>query len=837
MKIIRFSITGNKRLLLANIEKISGTFTEDCQIIIGTNGAGKSTIFRELTLLPPNTEDYVSGGGKVIVAEHQGVVYTAASVVEGKSWKHSLIKHGDIDEELNTGHTKAVQAQLVESLFGLTDDLFDIFVGDTKFTQMSPAKRREWILRLSGSDLEYAMAIFKDFSKKQREAAALVDHYNKRLATELESQLSDKQIQLLAEDSKELTTHINSLMRSIKGVDSTSEKAANELFNALDEFWDIKSQVNELLDGLEIPDIAIELQNPEALIDHVGTLNGQVEVIDAKIGVHKEQAETLQSFLETMASNNATDLTDLAAKLELLKLKHAQLNDGLTYRVEYTADPKVQMDRLGAIRMLLTDLFGQLPDNTSNLYSEPRLNELKGKLERLKINISKAQNSLSKIDHEIYHLESTHDVKCVECNHVWKPGVSDERLAELKMSHENVKGSIDEMIAQEEALYLEIQDQNLFFDIRGKILRHIDNSTVLNDLWNIMHDETKPFNGDALRAVDVINRYYYDLVSVNDMTALSDKIESSEQMIKMAEGLTKDGGVSTDQLEVIDKKIAVLLTERNEMIKNLAIISSFLDDYYGVQEGMTHLIEQSAHIKRLYLKWAESLSDEALEMDLKEHQIILSNVEASLRKSDMTMVLINELNTQKVEAMANHKILTTTVNELSPADGLIAKHIRGFISNFVDKINDTIEAIWTYGMKVIPSGVDGDAIDCKFPVQVEKSNATKVGRVESPDIAKTSTAQTDIINFGFRIAVMAASNFRDHPIYLDEVGVQMDEAHRERFNMHLVKLLENRQCSQMFIISHHIAMHGLFSNAEIAVLDQSNILNLPEDFNRHIQIA
>lgn len=57
-------LTDYKRIKLNNLKTIEIDFSEPLQLILGTNGCGKSSILSELTPYPPSSEFYSKGGWK-----------------------------------------------------------------------------------------------------------------------------------------------------------------------------------------------------------------------------------------------------------------------------------------------------------------------------------------------------------------------------------------------------------------------------------------------------------------------------------------------------------------------------------------------------------------------------------------------------------------------------------------------------------------------------------------------------------------------------------------------------------------------------------------------------
>ena len=66
MRIERLELFGYKRLMLANIQHFIYTPTSPYQLVLGTNGSGKSSILFELTPLPGHSSNYTKDGYKDI---------------------------------------------------------------------------------------------------------------------------------------------------------------------------------------------------------------------------------------------------------------------------------------------------------------------------------------------------------------------------------------------------------------------------------------------------------------------------------------------------------------------------------------------------------------------------------------------------------------------------------------------------------------------------------------------------------------------------------------------------------------------------------------------------
>ena len=113
MKIERLELVGYIRLM-PGVSRFVYTPSTTCQIILGTNGSGKSSILYELSPLPASKGEYIEGGFKRIEISHKGAHYVLESSFKHGN-KHSFTRDG---EDLNPGGTGAVQKELVKREVG-----------------------------------------------------------------------------------------------------------------------------------------------------------------------------------------------------------------------------------------------------------------------------------------------------------------------------------------------------------------------------------------------------------------------------------------------------------------------------------------------------------------------------------------------------------------------------------------------------------------------------------------------------------------------------------------------------------------------------------------------
>ena len=183
-------LTDYKRIKLNNLKTIEIDFSEPLQLILGTNGCGKSSILSELTPYPPSSEFYSKGGGKVIHISHHNCSYILSTVFSKAAGEHSFIKNG---VELNPGRTLTIQKSLVLSEFGISQDILNLLLGFEKFTKMDPAKRSEWFTKLDAVDYNYSLSVYAKVKEQYRDVVGAIRTANKRLVVETASEIDIKE--------------------------------------------------------------------------------------------------------------------------------------------------------------------------------------------------------------------------------------------------------------------------------------------------------------------------------------------------------------------------------------------------------------------------------------------------------------------------------------------------------------------------------------------------------------------------------------------------------------------------------------------------------------------
>lgn len=827
MRLENLIIWGCKRLMLRDIDYIEFDFNEIQQIILGTNGAGKSTIMREAGPLPPVASDYTKKGGKIIRLEDRGSKYQLTTDFSKAPHPHSFIKDG---VELNEGGTSTVQKELVRDHLRLTQELFDVLVGDTRFTAMPALKRRDWILKLSGSDLEYAMSVYKSLKTKHRDAQALTRHYAKRLAEESSGILSD-------EDLQETQIKIDTFKSDL-------EILYKNRINNISEFPLLQNKLSRLAsDIIKLSDEALELdvtQPPwlKQAITEVHQLRPYLAGLEAEL-TQKEyrlkelykNSNDLSQVIHALEANNNGDVEKLESTTEAMMLEYESLKGAVTDFVYPGSGGVAIRETYTLVHEELTEIFTAMPDNSTGKFSKVNAKANADAILETNVRIAKLKEHIQYHQLRIDHAQGVKHVNCPKCDHNWQPGVEVHQLAEAERE---IALSVTEIAKLEESLkelqtFREqvVEYANYFARLQAIIQR----SQRLAPLW------------DKFIEMDIYRRVPYSVTptlvrfkEVADLWARFDELEigirNNQTLLDQVRKVQNSHGVvNAAQVTAINDQINALIGEIDLLKKRQNEYRLYVAKVEDILSRNTKMSQLKDEYKITIQNTIDAARNQCIDNDIAVRNAEIASLTRLVNDAKTSKALVQELETHKAQAENELRAWGLLVDQISPVDGLIAKYIKGFVDVFIEQMNTIINQIWTYDLRILSCGIEDTDVTCKFPLSVEG------GSVITSDVSKASSAQVDIVDFIFRIVVMYYLELSDFPLYLDELAPTLDEKHRENILHFVDEFVTGKQCSQMFMISHYAAQHSIFENAQVCVIDEGNLLTLPTSYNHHVRFT
>lgn len=828
MRYISLELVGFNRMMLNQVQRFTITPTERVQLILGTNGSGKSSLMGELTPLPPNPADYKKDGSKTIKISHLGHVYTLRSWFQ-PSPKHSF-KRGD-DEELNPGGTGTAQKELVRQIFGITPETHELATGQERFHSMTPARRREWFTRLSDVSYDYALKVYNELRSKHRDVQGALKLSKQRLVTEVAKVISQEEEDKLRADVKVLHEELTKLQgirapltRSVHSCEQNHEAVMEELLQLSTQLHRMR---RVMLDSAKY-------ESPEqidAMIDQDRhAVTAQETLINNAVAVHSKLTEDVEILKRTGADGVAS----LQAKIHEARERQFSILHLRKLKLE-GFDPMVAANAVESVYDTLQAVFLTIPQNDDGQYSSARAKEDEAKLLVQRDLRTRKLGEIAEVNARKTHMEAHKNNaanECPKCRHRWVNGYSDEKLAQfaeqLEKRTEELK-EIDNTISGLETHLKEFEGyRSLYMDF----VRCTKNWPVLKPFWDHLLERNLVVTAprSAMTALDQLRS---DMQFELQAHAVEKEIENYKILIQQAE---KVGDASlTDSIN----KLAAVTSQIEEMTHQLTIIKRRLNEHTQFRRQLTEFANLRSEVTRLQQRSGE-LANETVEMMRRETiQQCIENLQVSLAKKTEALSavslqkgIIKDLERTIAQLIVREEAAKIVVKELSPTDGLIAEGMYGFIRNFVAQMNSLIRKIWAYPLQVLDCGMASEGaaeLDYKFPMMVSaKTNVV-------PDVSKGSSGMREIVDLAFQLVALRYLGLGETPLFLDEFGASLDEEHRTAATMTIKTLMDSLQFSQLYMVSHYESGYGSFTSAQTCVLDARNI-TVPSVYNQHVTI-
>jgi len=819
--ICELHLVGNKRLLLRNVQEIRFTATQIYQSIIGTNGSGKTTLIKEMTPMPASQSDYIKGGRKDITFLDKGSKYRLISDFTNGN-RHTFIKDGEI---LNDNGTASVQKELISQHFGIDAKLYAVLLDDDLFTYMSPNERREWIMRLSGNDLGFAMKLFHRLKTEERNMQGVVKHLSKRVSEEVDKLPSESETERLKTTATECKQDLEILMDN-----RDNQAPAQHVVEArFDNMLSRLTSISMAILNANRPQIrrSLNLKNMDMLDTELDETKSRIARSEAQYDTLWKETERLEAYLKTMNENKVSGLEELDRELEMInrdiKERRARVSDRF-----FVQNANELLIITSSIVPELIDIMSEMPLNIDNKHGEE---QSKLKLDRkasITSGIEKAVRSRDSSIHQLEHIQKTEETNCPKCGYHWKLGVKDGEVEQLTKRIEDINAWINERNQELTVINEYLEENSLFRSYISRFARIVNQNKGLKPLWDwIAEDWAKGANPKAV--LPRITAWKQELEICSEIEQLNRKLSEGLKAREEIAGMG-DGSIEhfTSRLENIGEEISSHLTELQASGLERKALEEFRSYVTNIttkgQELQTLAAEIEAETEVLF----RSCRNGFINKQISEQQSTLAHAEVALNKAMTATAVIEDLKRSRDEAIQDLESYKILVQELSPTDGLIADQVRGFIDCFTEQMNNIIGSIWTSDLRVLPCETEDDELNFKFPMSVHNSD------LKVPDVRQGSASQRDIVNFAFKLVVYLYLGLEDFPLYLDELAITLDEQHRFNIINFLKQYVESKRCSQMFLISHYAQQHGAFPLAEVCVMDTTNLVNIPGVYNQHV---
>jgi rubrerythrin len=813
-------LEGYKLLGLSGINRIVIRPNSSFQIILGCNGSGKSSLMRELSVLPANPSFYNKDGFKQVTVLHNNNTYVLTSNFKDKK-PHSFLKNG---EEKNDGGLITIQRELVRQEFGLTQELYEVLTGQTRFTRMGTAKRRELIQMMSDGDLTYALGVYKKVTTIMRDHQGTVKHLKGRLAKETEKLMAMEVDDGLEELADRLHGELNALLEAKQ--------------RGLDPSYKVKDQLNGILHDISVVskeilsirfDNRLGVKGIDELRAEITRRQSDVESKRRVIDHYSKEHEKLVRLVSTFEDSGVANIDELRDKFNTLISDSQKLKEQVK-QFTFEGDITELLATSDNLATQLYDLLNEIPDNHDKRYSRTKLQETEENIARLQQEIAKADHQEKRVRVDIEHIQNAKHSKCPQCGYKWIDGVSEgdlERLHNIAAACAKASQKASQELKEAHTYRDEILNYSAQMSRFKTLMYNYPRAGNLFD-WFMSEDrlyfQPKQYG-------HVIDTWKYDLRLHSEIWSLKQQIDVIEKALRSAEALAETGAQHfTDNLAQLENQVHTLTDE-------VKITELQLSDFKSEISKVNRILELESELKRLLAKGKEtqlafyqSITNEGIEEVTRQHQQQLALWTHRINEKKSLEGILSDLrrSLDEVERSFNtHKLLAKA---LSPTDGVIAKSMTEFIGCMTEQMNEIIAQIWTSPLNVKPCGISTGELDYKFPLISGNDDVT------ATDVSDGSDGQQEIVDFAFRLVAILYLGLSDYPLYLDEIGRPLDETHMTNIMNYVKVLIDAHRHSQLFMISHFAAFHGAFTTADFIVLNGNNI-TIPNRANQFVEIS
>lgn len=834
MRIIDIELYLAKRLLVRNIKLFKASFTSLYQIILGTNGSGKSYLLSELSPLPAISKMFEKGGYKKITIEDEGRTFVLTNTFDSGSGVHSFVMDG---VDLNENGTATIQKELVAKYFkGLTPDLFNVLTYRkfSRFTEMDSNKRRAYMMLLSGIDLDWAMNVYQALRTRARDASGHVKRLNQKLSAEVQVSIDDEDVEKMELRLKAMQADFAEALRLTKNGIPTLNDIERLLTPKLFQLEALNSDLDKFIATIEDGMCTFGISNKEGVDRYITTIKANLETLDSTLTKAYEDKERVDGELVKLKEMGAEGLAEYKAIIDKLTEEVKLSDEAISqYDFEMSVGEEAIHGMVANLEQLIkhtTTVLSNLFDNSTGIITLDKTNDQRNRECHLLANIAELKRKIDVLEHRMQHSKETTEAECPSCNFVFKPGISGNFDVEAPKALARFKAELsksEEELIEVHAYLSSVQEQ-----VTG--LQRFDQVATMysgyKGLWEKIGDFGIETNNPKL-ALSILHQYcdwvrlLKHRLSVN--ASLVEKTNVYQQALELDSKDVESTRKQADELGNLIEETLTKMTELRSKQKELTTLSNILNQ---IDEGLRVSELLISEIDSVLEQEEEAEANVLLEDILRTLQGEMEALEQQVSTIRVQRAIIADLRSTVEQAKSDHELYKIMADEISPTDGLIADVLRKFIESFTDNQSNIINTIWGYPLYVLPCISSKDGLDYKFPIRVFGS------KLPIPDISEGSDAQVDVIDLTFVWLLMNLLNMENFPLYLDEPISRMDELHRIETIRIIQSMVESNQCSQMFFISHFAAQHGSFPESETIVMDSSNIVNLPTVFNKHCVI-
>lgn len=819
------------------------------EIIVGSNGSGKTKLMNMYSPLPPVSTMFNTNGQKRLSLIHNDDIYELYYNSTDK--KHSFKVNGT---ELNESGTSQVFEELVVNHFQYTKLIDKLIFNKIKLTQMTPSARMEFLINSNPINIKFIKDKYIKIVSQLKKYKHQLEMTNKKLSEYTTNMMKDEEYKKYLHDKQELKQIDNTILKFICKYETLKSllpseyklnKNISEYNQLLRNLIHFRSRHTSNISNIELSDtLYTDIKIQRAALDH--------KYNDILLKMDQFTTETVE--LETMLkSSTETNLQQLESQLLDLQKSSEKFYQDDYYKQFIIIDwpPKENQDikfealhNLHDLSVTLSDFYNKpIWKDKKYQFHKNRFFQLIRRRDNHVNNLSNLQTQLLSLDNNFNKVTKIYPSKeCVIPNCLMKM-----KYNEIVSLEQDKKKNILKEIEKEDKQYKKILTIIKIYEEFFKYQNNFHNSILkqIQDLITTIDPELMrlfPYGIDSI--VDTLNsslnnvflKVKKQLDMSNDFWEkryLLDKIKDIQNTIKSRK--------SNMSVAFIEKKIKENYENINTLDKELKHISKSLKEY-DIQLNYIKLkngvIKQTADIIRQLEEDISSLENQArytaYNNTIHDLELVHAHISDFLRDMDRVVLeqnryrtLFNESDKIRIELEKNINELAILEKALNPYTGLPSVYTKQYLEKILTNVNYFISQVFTYKLSI---SLIEDKKDKKYKFDV------KVDDISVGDISNCSDGQMEIIDLSFTLSLMIALGIhKTHPLFLDEVGRCLDHTHLQKLLEMLKASMDKGYITQMFIINHHAVLVDGFENADIVCLHPDNVI-LPEKYISNVEI-
>lgn len=848
MYITDFSIKGFKLIdILGNIKQIDVEAKSQVQIIIGTNGCGKSSIMSELSPLPANKNLYYPGGYKKLTILHNGEEYKISSTFEKKNGKHSFIRNNG--PELNVSGLSTLQIELCVAHLGYSPLIDDLTHCRYKICSMSPADRKSLLFSMTPAVPDFIIQLHKQAKSELRACKNNLNLLYTRKAVIEEKLLSLEVLQQLNLESIEVEKQQLKVNNDVFLLQNRIQEYRKECQTLgiprqldLDVIQTYRRKVQQLL--MSSP-ITLTSDTVDDLLSSLQSQQGQYQQIKLNAENNYQQLQReLAEYDPAVLEGQDTGQQDC---LLIIETRMKRLDETSEY-TKLPMIPEVEFEHHVKKHQQLYELFSeQTITEVKQWYPRKSHLKIEQKSKQWKNNVSKKEYQLQSIQAELMKIKEEESTllngpitkleNCITCDYSLAYSTRREKLNEQKqklLQHESVLNKTldkDKRVSSRFEIALqELQQQQEFIHHIQEILQTTIWRSSGVELLSIL-------NTDSQKWLHELKMTIQAQIFHNEKITLEKEIRQAQSTI---EALLKVQAPAIDILKKIyQEKLNQLKEYQKEAINaqnelnRIAQQQNYCQQYIRLKDSANRILQDIDHYFDYTTldEYVKYLQDEYLPILIKQKQELDQKIfmlTGQLKEQDTLRARYTEEIISIIEKIEyKQKVFTFLEMGLSPETGMTHHHLLKFINTILENVNFILSHLWTYPFRV-ELLQEGDDVNCEFMASCNN-------KPPSP-LNKLSTSQEAGMNFAFFIALVYAMQGTDYPMYFDECDIGFDWKHRQMYLEWLKQYIESQYSPQLWMVYHDPSLYSGFLYKDVICLKKENVC-LPQEVNLYTTIT